>query len=72
MKRKDILNELLITIFERTTLKPSDGKIYCSGNLFSSCQFNNDEYEKYVKLLQIAFCDHNPQIQMPSYPPSPL
>ncbi|SEH88997.1 hypothetical protein SAMN02910265_03214 [Ruminococcus flavefaciens] len=69
MKRKDVLSELLMTLFSRTTVKPGGGKIYCSGNLFSSCQFNRDAYDQYVKLLKIAFVDNNPQIQKPSYNP---
>ena len=69
MKRKDLLREFLMAIFSRTTIKPSGGKIYCSGDLFSSCQFNNDAYDQYEKLLKIVFVDNNPLIQNPSYDP---
>lgn len=69
MKRKDILSELLLAIFSRTTVKPSGGKIYCSGDLFSSCQYNNHDHDQYLQLLKIAFIDDNPLIQKPSYDP---
>jgi hypothetical protein len=69
MKRKDVLSELLLTIFSRTTVKPIGGIIYCSGDLFSSCQFNNKDYEQYIKLLKMVFVDINPLIKKPSYDP---
>lgn len=69
MKRNDILSEFLLAIFSRTTVKPSGGKIYCSGDLFSSCQYNNHDYHQYLQLLKIAFIDDNPLIQKPSYDP---
>lgn len=70
MKRKDILKEFLITIFGSTTVKPVSGKIYCSGNLFSSCKFDDSDYSHYVKLLKIAFLDDSPKIQNPNYEPT--
>ena len=69
MKRKDILSELLLAIFSRTTVKPSGGKIYCNGDLFSSCQYNNHDHDQYLQLLKIAFIDDNPLIKKLSYDP---
>lgn len=69
MKRIDIFKEFLITIFGSTTVKPASGKIYRSGNLFSSCKFNESDYKHYLKLLRIAFLADNPKIQQPNYDP---
>lgn len=69
MKRIEILKELLITIFGSTTVKPISDKIYCSGNLFSSCKYDNNDYNRYLKLLQIAFLTDKPEIQKPNYDP---
>lgn len=70
MKRIEILKEFLITIFGFTTVKPVSGKIYRSGNLFSSCKFDDSDYDHYLKLLQIAFLTDSPQIQQPNYDPT--
>lgn len=70
MKRIKILKEFLITIFGSTTVKPASGKIYRSGNLFSSCKFDDADYNHYLKLLQIAFLTDNPEIQSPNYAPT--
>ncbi|MCM1529123.1 MAG: hypothetical protein NC093_03920 [Alistipes sp.] len=69
MKRIDVLKEFLITIFGSTTVKPASDKIYRSGNLFSSCKFNNSDHNNYLKLLYIAFLADKPKIQRPNYEP---
>lgn len=69
MKRIDIFREFLKTIFGSTTVKATGGKIYKSGNLFSTCDFGDKAREEYVSLLKIAYSNKDPQIQRPNYPP---
>ena len=69
MKRKDILKELLEAIFGGTTVKPTGGKIYRSGNLFSSCKYNDTDRDTYINLLQITYLDDDPKQQSPHYDP---
>lgn len=69
MKRKDVLKEFLTAIFGSTTVKPTGNKIYRSGNMFSSCSFDDNDREQYSKLLLIAYLDDNPKQQKPNYGP---
>ena len=69
MKRKDVLKEFLTAIFGSTTVKPTGNKIYRSGNMFSSCSFDDNDRKQYSKLLQIAYLDDNPKQQKPNYDP---
>ena len=69
MKRIDIFREFLKTIFGSTTVKATGGKIYKSGNLFSTCDFGDKAREEYVSLLKIAYLNKDPQMQRPNYPP---
>ena len=69
MKRRNILKELLTTVFGSTTVKISGGKIFKSGDLFSTCDFSFDSLEKYTTLFKIAFLKDKPEIQKPNYPP---
>jgi len=69
MKRIDIFREFLKTIFGSTTVKATGGKIYKSGNLFSTCDFGDKAHEEYLNLLKIAYLNKNPQMQRPNYPP---
>lgn len=69
MKRIDIFREFLKTIFGSTTVKATGGKIYKSGNLFSTCDFGDKAHEEYLNLLKIAYLNKNPQMQRPKYPP---
>jgi len=52
-----------------TTIKPVKDKIYRSGNLLSSCEYDAKYFNKFLELLKIAFLNENPQIQKPSYEP---
>jgi len=69
MKRRDIFKEFLTTIFGSTTVKASGGKIYRSGDWFSTCDFGDKAFESYVSLLKIAYSNSEPQMQQPSYLP---
>lgn len=69
MKRRNILKELLTIVFGSTTVKISGGKIYKSGDLFSTCDFSFDFFEEYKNLFKIAFLKDKPEIQKPNYPP---
>lgn len=69
MKRKDTLKELLEVIFGGTTVKPAGGKIYKSGNLFSSCKYNDTDRDTYIDLLQITYLDDATKQQSPSFDP---
>lgn len=68
MKRLVIFKEFLITIFGSTTVKATGGKIYKSGDLFSTCDFGFKFFKEYSKLLEIAFLKDEPEIQKPNYP----
>ncbi|MBR6581890.1 MAG: hypothetical protein IKK66_11410 [Ruminococcus sp.] len=67
MKRLVIFKEFLITIFGSTTVKATGGKIYKSGDLFSTCDFGFKFFKEYSKLLEIAFLKDEPEIQKPNY-----
>ena len=69
MKRRNILKELLTNVFGSTTVKPTGGKIYKSGDLFSTCDFSFYFLEEYTNLFKIAFLKDKPEIQKPNYPP---
>lgn len=69
MKRNDVLKEFLKVIFGSTTVRPTGGKIYKSGNLFSSCKYDEKDKEAYLKLIQIAYQDNNPKQQSPNFDP---
>ena len=69
MKRRDIFKEFLTTIFCSTTVKASGGKIYRSGDWFSTCDFGDKAFESYVSLLKIAYSNSEPQMQQPGYLP---
>ena len=66
MKRKDVLREFLVCIFNKTTVKPSKGIIATSGDLFSKCRFSHTDFKNYMKLLHIAFMEENPMIYNPN------
>ena len=70
MKRRDVLREFLKAIFESTTIKPSTGKIYKSGDLFSKCIYDEKYMDLYVKLLKIAYRDTAPKQKSVSYDPT--
>ena len=70
MKRKEVFKEFLKVIFGATTIKPTAGKIYRAGNLFSECNFNDEYMDLYVKLLRIAFLDISPKEQRVNYEPT--
>lgn len=69
MKRIDIFKEFLIAIFGSTTVKNSGGKIYRSGDWFSTCDFGDKAFDNYRSLLEIAYSYKHPQIQRPNYDP---
>ncbi|WP_028515125.1 hypothetical protein [Ruminococcus flavefaciens] len=69
MRRIDTFKEFLITIFGSTTVKATGGKIYRSGNLFSTCDYGDKALEEYVNLLKIAYSNRDSKIQRPNYPP---